>query len=137
MHNSKTSAAEGHLEDSASNEIIELTSHPTSNIDMAEQQASSSVSANKLAGHIFDDAKGTDIAIKKSILPILDKPSRYVAERVDADSVPFICSALDPIVQNNQQNKIRYTFDIYNCVENFDILVLKKRIRIPTDHVTS
>jgi hypothetical protein len=36
MHNSKTSAAEDHQEDSASNGIIEETSHPASNIDMAE-----------------------------------------------------------------------------------------------------
>jgi hypothetical protein len=39
----KTSAAEDHLEDSASNGIIEETSHPASNIDMAEQQSSSLV----------------------------------------------------------------------------------------------
>jgi hypothetical protein len=37
MHNSKTSAAEDHQEDSASNGIIEETSHPISNIDMVEQ----------------------------------------------------------------------------------------------------
>jgi hypothetical protein len=43
MHNSKTSAAKDHQKDSASNGIDEETSHPTSNIDMTEQQASSSV----------------------------------------------------------------------------------------------
>jgi hypothetical protein len=37
MHNSKTSATEDHQEDSASNGIIEETSYPISNIDMAEQ----------------------------------------------------------------------------------------------------
>jgi hypothetical protein len=36
MHNSKTSATEDHQEDSASNGIVEETSHPASNIDMAE-----------------------------------------------------------------------------------------------------
>jgi hypothetical protein len=36
MHNSKTSTAKDHQEDSASNGIIEETSHPASNIDMAE-----------------------------------------------------------------------------------------------------
>jgi hypothetical protein len=50
MHNLKTSAAEDHQEDSASNGIIEEISHPASNIDMAEQQASSSVSANRIGG---------------------------------------------------------------------------------------
>jgi hypothetical protein len=49
----------------------------------------------------------------------------------------FICSALNPVVQNNQQNKIRYTFEIFNCDEVFDILVLEKRIRIPADCVIS
>jgi hypothetical protein len=48
MHNLKTSATENHQEDLASNGIIEETSHPVSSIDMAEQQASSSVSANKI-----------------------------------------------------------------------------------------
>jgi hypothetical protein len=76
MHNSKTSAAEDHQEDSASNGIVEETSHPASNIDMGEQQASSSISANKIGGHIFNDVKEVDIAIKKSILTISDKPSR-------------------------------------------------------------
>jgi hypothetical protein len=37
MHNSKTSAIEDHQVDSASNGIIEETSYPISNIDMAEQ----------------------------------------------------------------------------------------------------
>jgi hypothetical protein len=36
MHNSKTSATDDHREDSASNEIKEETSYPTSSIDMAE-----------------------------------------------------------------------------------------------------
>jgi hypothetical protein len=36
MHNSKISAVEGHQEDSASDGIIEETSHPASNIDMAK-----------------------------------------------------------------------------------------------------
>jgi hypothetical protein len=80
MHNSKTSAAEDHLEDLTNNEIIEEINHPASNIDMAEQQASSSVSANKIGGHIFNDIKETDIAIKKSILTISDKTSICVAE---------------------------------------------------------
>jgi hypothetical protein len=137
MHNSKTSATEDHQEDSASNGIIEEAGHPASNIDMAEQQASSSVSANKIGGHIFNDVKETDIAIRKSILTISDKPSRCVDEWVDANSAPFVCSALNPVVQNNQQNKIRYTFDISNCNEIFNILVLEKRIRIPKDHVIS
>jgi hypothetical protein len=135
MHNSKTSAAEDHQEDSASNEIIEEISHTASNIDMAEQQASSSVSANKIGSHIFNDVKETDIAIKKSILIISNKPSRCVAECIDTDSVPFVCSALNPVVQNNWQNKIRYTFDISNCDKIFDILVLEKRIIIPADCV--
>jgi hypothetical protein len=36
MHNSKTSAADDHQEDLASNEINEETNHPDSSIDMAE-----------------------------------------------------------------------------------------------------
>jgi hypothetical protein len=36
MHNSKTSAVENHLEESASNGIIEETSYPACSIDMAE-----------------------------------------------------------------------------------------------------
>jgi hypothetical protein len=84
------------------------------------------VTANKIGGHIFNDIKETDIAIKKSILTISDKPSRCVAEWVDADSASFVCSALNPVVQNNRQNKIRYTCDISNCVEIFDILELEK-----------
>jgi hypothetical protein len=102
MHNSKTSVAEDHQEDLASNGIIEETSHPSSNIDMAEQQASSSVSANKIDGHVFNNVKEIDIAIKKSILTISDKPNRCVAEWVDVNSVPFICSALNPVVQINR-----------------------------------
>jgi hypothetical protein len=137
MHNSKTSATEDHQEDSANNGIVEETSHPTSNIDMAEQQVSSLVNANKIGGHIFNDIKGTDIAIKKSMLTILDKPSRCVAEWVDVNSAPFICSALNLVAQNNRQNKIRYTFDISNCDAIFDILVLEKKIRFPTDRVIS
>jgi hypothetical protein len=71
--------------------------------------------------------------MKKNILTISDKPSRCVGECVDADSTPFICSALYPVAQNNRKNKIRYIFDISNCDEIFDILVLEKRIRIPVD----
>jgi hypothetical protein len=83
MHNSKTSAADDHQEDSTSNGIIEEISHPASNIDMIEQQASSSVSANKIGSHVFNDVKETDISIKKSILTISIKPNRCVAEWVD------------------------------------------------------
>jgi hypothetical protein len=72
----QTSAAEDHQEDSASNRIDEETSHPASNINMAEQQASSWVSANEICGHIFNDVKEIDIAIRKSILTISDEPSR-------------------------------------------------------------
>jgi hypothetical protein len=136
-HNTKTSTAEDHQKYSASNGIIEETSHLASNFDMAEQQASSSVSESKISGHAFNDVKEVDIAIKKSILTISDKSSRCVAEWVDVDSVPFVCSALNPVVQNNRQNKIRYTFDISNCDEIFDILVLEKRIRIHAGHVIS
>jgi hypothetical protein len=100
---------------------------------MVEQQASSLVSANKIGSHIFNDIKENDIAIKKSKFIISDKPSRCVAEWVDVDSAPFICSALNPVVQNNRQNKRRYIFDISNCDEIFDILVLEKRIRILAD----
>jgi hypothetical protein len=100
MHNSKTSATENHQEESASNGIIEEISHPPSTIDMAEQQASSLVSANKIDGCMFNDVKETDIAIEKSVSTISDEPSRCVAEWVDADSAPFICSALNPVVQN-------------------------------------
>jgi hypothetical protein len=132
-----TQKAEDHQEDSTNNGIVEETSHPASNIDMVEQQASSSVNANKICGHIFNDIKETNIAIKKSILTISDKPSRCVAEWVDIDSVPFVCLALNLVVQNNRQNKIRYTFDISNYDEIFDILVLEKRIRIPVDYVIS
>jgi hypothetical protein len=121
----------------ANNWIIEETSHHASNIDMAEQQASSSVSANKIGGHIFNNVKETDIAIKKSVFTISNKSSRCVAEWVDDNSVSFICTALDPIVQNNRQNKIRYTFDVSNCDEIFDILVLEKRIRIHANRVIS
>jgi hypothetical protein len=102
MHNSKTSATKNHHEDSASNGIIEETSHPVSNIDMAEQQASSSVTKNKIDGHISDDVKETGIAIEKSVSTISDKPSRCVAEWVDADLAPFICLALNLVVQNNR-----------------------------------
>jgi hypothetical protein len=63
--------------------------------------------------------------------------SSPVAEWIDADLTPFVFSARNQVVQNNRQNKIRYTFDISNCVEIFDILVLEKRIRIPADHVIS
>jgi hypothetical protein len=52
---------------------------------MAEQQASSSVSANKIGGHMFNDVKETDISIKKNILSISNKPSRCVAKCVDVD----------------------------------------------------
>jgi hypothetical protein len=104
---------------------------------MAEQQASSSVSANKIGDHIFNDINETNITIKKSIIKISNKPSRCLAEWVDADLVPFICSTLNPVLQNNQQNKIRYTFYISNCNEIFHILVFEKRIRIPADHVIS
>jgi hypothetical protein len=137
MHNSKISAAGDHHENSASNGIIEGTSHPASNINIAEQQASSSISANKIGGHIFNDVKETDITIKKSILIISDKPSRCVAEWVDVNSASFVCSTLNLVVQINQQNKLRYTFEISNCDETFDILVLEKRIRIPADRVIS
>jgi hypothetical protein len=98
MHNSKTSAAKDHQVDSASNGIIEETSHPSSNIDMAEQQASSSVSANKIGGHMFNDVKETDIAIEKSVSSISDKPCRCVAEWVNADSAPFACSTLNLVI---------------------------------------
>jgi hypothetical protein len=137
MHNSKTSAVEDHQEDLGSNEIIEETSHLASDIDMDEPQASSSLSANMIGGHIFNDVKETDIAIRKSILIISDEPSTCVAEWVDVDLAQFICSALNLVVQNNQQNKIRYTFDISNCDKIFDILVLEKRIRICADRVIS
>jgi hypothetical protein len=73
MHNSKTSVADNHQEDSTSNGINEETSHSTSSIDMAEQQASCSVSANKIDGHLLDDIKEIDIAIKKNIFMISDK----------------------------------------------------------------
>jgi hypothetical protein len=95
-----------------SNEIVEETSHPASNIDMAEQQPSSLVSANKIGGHIFNDVNETAIAIKKSILTISDKSSRCVAKWVDVDLALFVCPVLNPIVQINRQNKIRYTFKI-------------------------
>jgi hypothetical protein len=104
---------------------------------MVEQQASSSVSANKIDGQMLDDVKEIDIAIEKSVSTISDKPSRCVAEWVDADSTPFVCSALNWIVQNNSQKKIRYTFDVCDCDEIFDILVLEKRIRIPANRVIS
>jgi hypothetical protein len=133
MHNSKISTCDDHREDSASNEIND----PASSIDMAEQQASSSVSTNKIDGQMFDAVKETDIAIKKSILTILYKPSRCVVVWVDVDSTSFIFSLLNLVVQNNKQKKIRYTFDVSNCDEIFDILVLEKRIRIHVDHVIS
>jgi hypothetical protein len=137
MHNSKTSAVEDHQEDLGSNEIIEETSHLASDIHMDEPQASSSLSANMIGGHIFNDVKETDIAIRKSILIISDEPSTCVAEWVDVNSAQFVCSALNLVVQNNQQNKIRYTFDISNSDKIFDILVLEKRIRICADRVIS
>jgi hypothetical protein len=58
------------------NGINEEISHPDSSIDMAKQQGSSSVCANKIDDQVFDDVKETDIAIKKSILTISDKSSR-------------------------------------------------------------
>jgi hypothetical protein len=87
---------------------------------MAEQQASSTISA-----------------IEKSIFTVSDKTNRCVAEWVDADLASFVCSALNPVVQNNQQMNIRNTFYVCDYDEIFDILVLEKRIRIPTDHVIS
>jgi hypothetical protein len=102
MPNSKIGADDDHQEDLASNGIIEETIHHASNIDMAEQQASSLVSANTIDGHMSDDVKGTDIAIKRSVFIVSDKPSRCVAEWVEDDSAPFVCSALYPIVQNNR-----------------------------------
>jgi hypothetical protein len=137
MHNSKISAVDDHQEYSTSNGIEEETSHSASNIDTTEQQASSSVSATKIGGHVFNDIKETNIAIKKRILTISDKPSRYVAEWVGVDSTSFVGSTLNPVVQSNWQNKIRYTFHISNCDEIFDILVLEKRIRIHADCVIS
>jgi hypothetical protein len=137
MHNSKTSATDDHRKDSTSNEINEEISHPASSIGMTDQQTGSLVSVNNLDGHVFDDVKETKIAIEKSIFRISDKPSRCVAEWVDADSETFICSTLNPVVQNNQKNKIRYTYDISNCDEIFDISVLEKRIRFPADRVIS
>jgi hypothetical protein len=137
MHNSKTSVADNHREDSTSNGINEETSHSTSSIDMAKQQASCSVSANKIDGHLLDDIKEIDIAIKKNIFMISDKLSRCVAEWVDANSMPFICSTLNPVVQNNRQKKIRYIFNVSNYDEIFDILVLEKKIRILVDRVIS
>jgi hypothetical protein len=128
MHNSKTSVADDHREDSTSNGINEETSHSTSSIDMAEQQASCSVSANKIDGHLLDDIKEIDIAIKKNIFMTSDKLSRCVAEWVDANSMPFICSTLNPVVQNNRQKKIRYIFNVSNYDEIFDILVLEKKL---------
>jgi hypothetical protein len=137
MHNSKTSVVDDHQKDSASNGINEEISHPASIIDMAEQQANSLVSANKIDGHVFDDVKETDIAIEKSIFTISVKLSRYVAEWIDVDLASFICSALNSVVQNNWQKKIRYTFDIFYCDEIFDSLVLEKRIRILADRIIS
>jgi hypothetical protein len=102
---------------------------------MAKQRASILVSVNKIDGHMFDDVKETDIAIKKSIFMISDKPSKCVAEWVDSNSAPFICSALNLVAQNNWQKKIRNIFYVSNCDEIFDILVLEKRIRIPAGHV--
>jgi hypothetical protein len=63
---------------------------------------------------MIDDIKETDVAIEKSVSTISDKPSRCVVKWVDADLVTFVCSALNPVVQNNWQNKIRYTFEISN-----------------------
>jgi hypothetical protein len=95
MHDSKTSAVDDHQEDSASNEMNEENIHPASSIDTAEQQANSLVNANKIDGHICNDVKEIDIAIKKSIFTILDKLSSCVAELVDADLALFICSTLN------------------------------------------
>jgi hypothetical protein len=53
------------------------------------------------------------------------------------DSTSFTCSALNLVIQINRQNKISYTFKNFICDEIFDILILKKRIRIPTDRVIS
>jgi hypothetical protein len=109
-HNSKTSVVNDHQEDSATNGINEEISHPASDIDMAEQQASSSVSASKIDGHMFfcekdghmfHDVKEIDIAIKKSIFTVSNKPSRCVVEWVDDESVSFACSILNPVAQNN------------------------------------
>jgi hypothetical protein len=105
MHYSKTSTTDDHQEDSASNRINEETSHPAWSIHMAEQQASSLVSANKIDGHVFDDAKETDISIKKSIFTVPDEPSRCVTKWVDAESAPFICSVLNPAVTPQVSNQ--------------------------------
>jgi hypothetical protein len=118
MHNSKTSPTDDHWENLASNGIKEETNHPTFNIDMVEQQASSLISANKIGGHVFNDVKEIDITIEKSILTISDKPSRCVTEWVDVDLVPFVCLALNLVVKNNRQNKIRHTFDISNYLRS-------------------
>jgi hypothetical protein len=137
MHNSKISAANDHQEDLASNGINEEIGHLDSSIDMTEQQASSSVSANKIDDQVFDGVKETDIVIEKSIFTISNKSSRCVAKWVDADLTSFVCSTLNAVVQNNRQNKIRYTFDISNCDKIFDILVFEKRTIIPADRVIS
>jgi hypothetical protein len=100
MHNPKTSAADDHQEDSASNGLNEETSHPDPSIDITEQQASSLVSANKIDGQVFNDVKETDIAIKKGIFIISDEPSRCVTEWVNAKSAPFVCPVLYPVAQN-------------------------------------
>jgi hypothetical protein len=68
MHNSKTSAAENYQEESASNGIIEETSHPASSIDTTKQQASSSVSTNKIDGRMFDDVKRPILLLKRVYL---------------------------------------------------------------------
>jgi hypothetical protein len=81
MYNSKTSTIDDHQEDSANNGINEESRHPTSSIDMAEQQASSSVSANKIDGHMFDDVKEIDIAIEKECIYNIGQ-AKYMCSRV-------------------------------------------------------
>jgi hypothetical protein len=53
------------------------------------------------------------------------------------NNTSFYDGGVTPVAQNNQQNKIRYTFDISRCDEIFDILVLEKIVRILDDRVIS
>uniref|UniRef100_J3NCY2 Retrotransposon gag domain-containing protein n=1 Tax=Oryza brachyantha TaxID=4533 RepID=J3NCY2_ORYBR len=48
---------------------------------------------------------------------------------------PFVCSALKPVSQKNQQEDIKFTFDVAKCDRIFDYLLPEKQIKLPNGHV--
>jgi hypothetical protein len=46
----------------------------------------------------------------------------------------FICSSLK-LVSKNQQDEMRFTFDVPKCDRIFDYLLQEKQIKLPSNHV--